>query len=106
MGCIKITLFVVLSPILILYMWFRDWRRNRRLHKLVAQSECEACGQLLGSEAVKIAERSLQQAYDEAHAEIAESGEVTLGPTIIGPAAICPGCGEAYSYDDDAGRLE
>ncbi|QDU03210.1 hypothetical protein V6x_29220 [Gimesia chilikensis] len=93
--CILVLFFILLLPILVPYSLLMDRVEKRRRRQLASRFVCEQCGEVLGVEAIRLADEH----WDEiVKAIIAKSEPGTRLRLVRTVAAICPHCGCQYLY--------
>ncbi|MBN70069.1 MAG: hypothetical protein CME32_12425 [Gimesia sp.] len=93
--CIIVLVVILLLPILVPYSLLKDRVEKRRRRQLASRFVCEQCGEVLGVEALQLADEH----WDEiVKAIIAKSEPGTRLRLVRTVEAICPHCGCLYLY--------
>ncbi|KAA0139020.1 hypothetical protein FYZ48_10190 [Gimesia chilikensis] len=93
--CILVLFFILLLPILVPYSLLMDRVEKRRLRQLASRFVCEQCGEVLGVEAIRLAD----ERWDEMELQmmrIEEPVARVVRSRLLD--AICPHCGCQYLY--------
>ncbi len=92
---IIVLVFILLLPILVPYSLLKDRVEKRRRRQLASRFVCLECGEILGVEAIQLAD----ERWDEiVKAIIAKSEPGTRLRLVRTVDAICPHCGCLYLY--------
>jgi predicted RNA-binding Zn-ribbon protein involved in translation (DUF1610 family) len=93
--CIIVLVVILLLPILVPYSLLMDWVEKRRRMQLASRFVCEQCGEVLGVEAIRLAD----ERWDEMELQmmrIEEPVARVVRSRLLD--AICPHCGCQYLY--------
>lgn len=100
--CILVLFFILLFPILVPYSLLKDRVEKRRRRQLASRFVCLECGEVLGVEAIRLAD----ERWDEMELQMMRKEEPVM--RIEEPVdrvvrsrlldAICPHCGCQYLY--------
>ncbi|QDT84508.1 hypothetical protein MalM14_21680 [Gimesia chilikensis] len=93
--CILVLFFILLLPILVPYSLLMDRVEKRKRRQLASRFICEQCGEVLGVEAIRLAD----ERWDEMELQmmrIEEPVARVVRSRLLD--AICPHCGCQYLY--------
>lgn len=93
--CILVLFFILLLPILMPYSLLKDRVEKRRRRQLASRFVCVECGEVLGVEAIRLAD----ERWDEIVKAIISRNEPGTRLRLVRTVdAICPHCGCQYLY--------
>lgn len=93
--CILVLFFILLLPILMPYSLLKDRVEKRRRRQLASRFVCVECGEVLGVEAIRLAD----ERWDEIVKAIISRNEPGTRLRLVRTVdAICPHCGCLYLY--------
>ncbi len=96
LGFLITVLFILLLPIILPIALIQDWRRTRRIAKVISSFVCVSCGAMLGMEAVRLGDERWRAIIADLH-ERFPNDRLRILRDIH---AICPKCGREYMYRD------
>ena len=88
-------IFILLLPILAPYSLLKDRLEKRRRRQLASRFVCEQCGEVLGVDAIRLADERWDEIVKEIIAKSEPGTRLRLVRTVD---AICPHCGCLYLY--------
>lgn len=96
--CILVLVFILLLPILVPYFLLKNQVEKRRRRQLASRFVCEQCGEVIGVEAIRLADERWSKIVEKIRSEIDSEIRLRLARTVD---AICPHCGCQYCYREE-----
>ncbi len=102
MLTLRITLFLLLLPVIVLLVAVMHWRNDARMSQMARVLPCYRCGKTLGTDAIRLADRVWIERLDS----LKKCGPPwRMDQAERTTDAICSGCGSRYCFIERTGHF-